>query len=300
MKQRCPSINELLAFEAAARYLSMALAARELCVTPSAVSRQLSSLESYLGVELFDRKSRHLALTSAGAYYLKQVQPLLQQLEQASNEIRVKSKDASTLNVSCVPTFLTKWLIPRLAGFSKAHPHINLAFSQHLSGMQPQPYNIHLAIRYGKGNWPDVCSDEVVKRQMVVIGAPHPGVPGPTSMAALAKGFPLLVHQEEPESWQQWFQAFGQEAPPLHRCARFEHYNSLISAVAAGIGYAVVPRCLVENELNEGKVVELFCREDLAEAGHFLCYRAEQLSTPSFQVFRQWLLQQGGEGGLAG
>ncbi len=294
MKRICPSIHELLAFEAVARHLSVTLAADELCVTPSAVSRQISGLEVFLGVELLARVGRSFVLTHAGRHYLQRIQPALRMLESASSDLMSSQHGRGTLSVSCVPTFMTKWLIPRLPAFGEAYPQVMLAFHQHLSGRQAQPHDVDIAIRYGSGHWPGVVAEDIAGRHFVLIAAPEAvsGQSLPQSAQDLADAR-ILIHQGEPDAWAQWCRARGLAAQPLRSGARFEQYNSLISAVEAGMGYALVPRCLAATEIAAGRVVEPFDSAELLGQGHYLCYREEQLESPVFLAFRNWLLEEG-------
>ena len=158
MKRTCPSIHELLAFEAVSRHLSIAQAADELCVTPSAVSRQISGLERFVGIRLLARHGRRFTLTHAGRLYLQRIQPALLALENATLDLIDGPQGGGTLSLASVPTFTTKWLIPRLSDFSRLHPGITLAFHRHVSGKQAQPIDVDVAIRYGNGVWPGVVS----------------------------------------------------------------------------------------------------------------------------------------------
>ncbi|MXR35961.1 LysR substrate-binding domain-containing protein [Craterilacuibacter sinensis] len=294
MKRACPSIHELLAFEAVARHLSVTQAADELCVTPSAVSRQISGLEMFLGVELLARVGRAFVLTHTGRHYLQRIQPALRMLESATNDLASSQHGRGTLSVSCVPTFMTKWLIPRLPAFSSAYPQVTLAFHQHLSGRQAQPHDVDIAIRYGSGHWPGIVADNIAGRHFILVASAQPADAAalPRSASDLAQAR-ILIHQGEPDIWAQWCNARGLAAQPLRSSARFEHYSSLISAVEIGMGYALVPRCLVEGEIASGRIIEPFDSAEVLDQGHYLCYREEQLESPVFLAFRNWILEQG-------
>ncbi|MGL6070784.1 LysR substrate-binding domain-containing protein [Craterilacuibacter sp.] len=301
MKRRCPSIHELLAFEAVARHLSVTQAADELCVTPSAVSRKLSGLEIFLGVELLARVGRSFVLTHTGRHYLQRIQPALRALESASYDLASSQSGHGTLSLSCVPTFMTKWLIPRLALFGEAYPQVTLAFQQHLAGRQAQPNDVTAAIRYGDGDWPGVVSENITGLHFILIGPPsgNKTIPIPASSDELSQTR-ILIHQGAADIWPQWCAARALAAQPLRTGSRFEHYSSLIGAVEAGMGYALVPRCLVEGELASGRVSEPFNSTETLNQGHYLCYREEQLESPVFLAFRNWLLEQGRQAGGPG
>ena len=128
MRRVCPSVQELKAFEATARHMSVTRAATELCVTQGAVSRQILNLENWLGIALFERVKQRLVLTQAGQTYLAQIRPSLLALETATIELRASAGASGVLNLACVPTFGAKWLIPRLPDFKRLHPDISVSF----------------------------------------------------------------------------------------------------------------------------------------------------------------------------
>lgn len=125
MDQKVPPLNALKAFEAAARRLSVKLAAEELCVTPGAVSQMLKTLEAHLGVRLFERVPRGIYLTDAGRDYLPSIRNAFRQIAEASRRVAA-SNDVGTLTVSVTPFFASAWLVPRMASFQRAHPEIDL------------------------------------------------------------------------------------------------------------------------------------------------------------------------------
>ena len=294
MKRTCPSIHELLAFEAVSRHLSIAQAADELCVTPSAVSRQISGLERFVGIRLLARHGRRFTLTHAGRLYLQRIQPALLALENATLDLIDGPQGGGTLSLASVPTFTTKWLIPRLSDFSRLHPGITLAFHWHVSGKQAQPIDVDVAIRYGNGVWPGVVSESITLRRFLLVGPPQgvDGVAPPRNPADLARQT-VLQHQGEPSLWTEWAQIM--QVPDLvpRPGPRFEHFGSLIRAVEAGMGYALVPVCLIEEELEQGRVAEPFPSAAILAQGHYLCYRPEQLESPVFEAFRSWILEEG-------
>jgi len=124
MKRDCPTIQELLAFDAVARYESVSKAAEVLCLTVSAVSKQLAGLELFMGQRLLEKRGRGVQLTPLGQLYWQKIATSLRMIEAATFEVRSNAADSGVLSLACVPTFLTKWLIPRLPDFRRAHPSI--------------------------------------------------------------------------------------------------------------------------------------------------------------------------------
>lgn len=300
MKRIAPTITELLALEAVARHLNLVDAARELCVTASAVSRQVSGLEAFLGAALFSRVGKRFALTHAGRSYLDRVQPALRTLETASLEVLSSRDGGGTLTLASVPTFTTKCLIPRLSEFSSEHPGVTLNFRQHLAGSDPMPDDVDAAIRFGDGNWPGVACEYLSGREFIVVCSERLLQRKRTlrSDRGLASA-PLLQHHAVPLAWAQWCAARQIRGVNAHAGPRFEQYASLIRAVSAEMGVGLVPRCLVQDELRSGEVVEPYASEVQLQYGHFLCYAPNRAGSPVFQAFRRWLHAACGAAGHA-
>jgi LysR family transcriptional regulator, glycine cleavage system transcriptional activator len=178
MKRLCPTINELLAFDAVARYESITHAASALCISVSAVSKQITGLESFLGKPLLEKNGRGVVLSVAGRLYWQKIAPSLRSIESASYEARSSVTGAGVLTLASVPTFLTKWLIPRLPSFSQQNPGVILSFSQHLAAHEDMPDSVDAAIRYGHGQWPGLVCDYIAGREFVLVAAPSLWVQG--------------------------------------------------------------------------------------------------------------------------
>ena len=290
MKRTTPTINELLALECVARHMSVTAAASELCVTPSAISRQVSGIELFFGVALFQRSGRRFVLTQAGRDFLHKVRPALRTLESASLDLFANQEGSGTLNLACVPTFAARWLIPRLATFTAQHPGILLNFRQHLSGNDEFPVSLDAAIRFGSGNWPGVESQYLVGRTFGVVCTPgqlkrHPNLRTVAGLQELS----LLQHHAVPTAWAEWSADQGTSALNVHAGPRFEQFAALIRAVVAEMGVGLVPLCLVYDELANGELMLPFASQARLPYGHFLCYQKERLDHSIFQHFRQWL-----------
>ena len=149
MKRLCPTIHELLAFDAVARTESLTQAASTLCITVSAVSKQITSLEEFVGRQLLQKQGRGVVLTGHGRIYWQKISGNVRALETATFEMQSGDGDTGILTLASVPTFLTKWLIPRLPDFRRAAPSVTLSFSQHLGAFEHMPTSVDVAIRYG-------------------------------------------------------------------------------------------------------------------------------------------------------
>jgi LysR family transcriptional regulator, glycine cleavage system transcriptional activator len=289
MRRNTPTIQQLLAFEALARHLALPATADELCVTPSAVSRSIAELESFLDLPLFDRAGRRFRLSVHGQDYLARVAPSLRALETASLEMRARRSGDGVLVLASVPTFTTKWLVPRLPALRRLHPGITLNFHRHLEGRDGHPPEIDAAIRYGVGDWPGVVSEYIAGREFVIVCAPGHLRGGRRTLSRLADAT-LLQHQAVPDAWSACAHQLGLKdlRPPAG--SRFDQYSALISAACAGMGVGLVPLCLVTEELATHRLERLIDDTITLAPGHFLCYRQDRIDYPVLKQFRDWLV----------
>lgn len=294
MRLRSPSLHELHAFAAVARLGSFSQAAEQLCVTQGAVSRAVARLEAHLGVPLLSRHGRHSVLTEAGQRYLARVAAPVEAIESASIEL-MREASAAALRVSVLPTLASKWLIPRLPDFHARHPEVALSFAPYRRDDPLDAPDIDAWVRNGDGRWPrPIMSDYVVGRDIVPICRPADlqGDGAIREPADLLR-HPLLFHTNYPDNWRYWFQAVGVQLPEgLKPAADFDQVAMLVQAVIAGLGVAVVQRCLIEDDLAAGRVAIAVDRPVLNTRGYYLCYPAGKREGRALSAFRAWLLAQ--------
>ena len=289
MRRFCPSISDLQTFEIAARQGSFTRTAQELCITQGAVSKQIKSLETFLGVTLFRRTPAGLILTQAGHAYLNDIRSALNRLEAASLAIMSHQGRGGILHIICMPTLGAKWLIPRLPSLRKTCPDLQLVFLPYRMDYDFDTPEVDAAIRFGTGTWPDVRCDYITGRELVPVCAPGLFAEAPTDAKDLLSK-PLLHHTTAPHLWRSWFLDAGIKDSRISNGAQYEQYFLLSQAAIAGIGVALIPRCLIEDELSEGKLVIPLKRPFKAREGYYLCYPEHKNNLPALQVFRQWLL----------
>ncbi len=299
-----PPLHLLRAFIATARHLSISRAAEELCLTQSAVSKQMLDLESRLGTPVFERVRKRLLLSPAGQRYLGRVEPLMKALESATLEIMAHGDSGGALHLSSLPTFGAKWLIPRLPSFQALHPDVTLHFVPFAQGYDFHLPELDCAVRYGAGSWPGAVSDYLTGREMVVIAPPRlaralvPKRPQDVSRHV------LLQHASVPTAWAAWCDEHGVKGVNPLAGPTLDQYTSLIHAVMAGMGLALVPRCLVDDEVKAGVVsaplAQAAARPFLTAAGYYLCYPESKAQVPALQAFRSWITAQAAASGSPG
>src|SRR5256714_11975093 len=171
MTARLPSLNGLRAFEAAARHLSFTTAASELNVTQTAISHQIRRLEEELGVRLFVRQNRALALTPQAKDYLPGVRAAFNDLRLATDRLW-RGDDGHVLTVSTLASLAAKWLLPRLSNFQETNPGIDVHITTSTSLVDFRSGDVDAAIRYGRGNWPGLRADWLMADELFPVCSP--------------------------------------------------------------------------------------------------------------------------------
>jgi LysR family glycine cleavage system transcriptional activator len=290
-----PPINLLQAFATTARFGSISRAAEALHLTQSAVSKQVQELERWTGVPLFERVRKRLSLTPAGQRYEAAVRPLLAQLEAATLDLITSGDGGGVLHVSTLPTFGAKWLIPRLPAFQREHPQIELHFVPYVQGYDFHRADLDCSILFGDGHWPGARADYLTGREVMLIAPPSPrGKPLLRRPRDIAN-FPLLQHTSVPQAWSHWCQAHGVDGINPLAGPQLDQFHSLIRAVAAGMGLALVPECLVREDVAAGVVSAPLQDGYVDRLGYWLCYPESRIHVPPLASFRRWLLSEGGQ-----
>ncbi|WP_457446071.1 LysR family transcriptional regulator [Roseateles sp. P5_E4] len=285
-------MNHLLAFEAAARYASISRAAEERHLTQSALSRQITSLEESLGVALFHRVRQRVVLTDAGRLYAAELRQALEAMSAATHKIMSLSGEQAVLNIAVLPTFGTRWLIPRLPGFTQAHPEvtINFAARSHPFDFAAEPFD--LAIHFGEPVWPQATCTELMVESLIPVCSPAFKRSHTLKRPADIAQCRLLQQVTRPTQWAEWFEHAEVEAPRAHQGPHFEQFAMVAEAAAAGLGVALVPRVLVEAELADGRLLALDEAHVLSGQAYHLVVPHSRQGDTLVREFSTWLLGQ--------
>ncbi|WP_428623186.1 transcriptional regulator GcvA [Sedimenticola sp.] len=286
-----PPLNAIKTFECAARHLSFSLAADELHVTASAVSHQIKSLEAYLGVRLFRRQTRQIRLTPEGEAYLPAIRMGLEQINEATR--RLMSRQDAVIRINVAPAIAGGWLIPRLYDFYSTHAGVEIEITTSMRLVDFSRSDVDLAVRYGKGKWPGLISHLLLQEELVLVCSPKllEGDRGPKSATDL-KHLPLLHVRPKITDWQEWFSAAGIEPLDLEKAIGFQSSPLMLDAVEAGLGYGIVSRHLIQQELASGRVVIPLEIHATGSNGYYLVYPESRNNDPKVALFRDWVLAQ--------
>ncbi|MBS7808555.1 LysR substrate-binding domain-containing protein [Variovorax sp. PCZ-1] len=284
-----PPTHLLRAFIMTARHDSISRAAEALHLTQSAVSKQILELEGSLGVALFERVRKRLVLTPAGARYEAAVRPLLAQLEAATLDVITSGDGGGALHISCLPTFAAKWLIPRLPEFQKLHPQIALHFVPSNQGYTFDRPDLDCSILFGQGHWPGAVAHYLTGREVVLIAPPSPKSKPLLRKPHEITKFALLQHTSVPQAWVHWCEAHGVKGINPLAGPQLDQFHSLIRAVMAGMGLALVPRCLVQDDVATGLVSAPLDDGYMDDSGYYLCYPESKAQLAPLLSFNEWL-----------
>ncbi len=287
---RLPPLNALRAFEAAARYLNFRIAAKELGVTQGAVAQQVRGLEATLGVQLFERLPRTLALTSEGRTYLPAVRRAFELIADATERLRPQQ---STLTISVTPSFAAKWLIPKLGAFTQANPELDVHIVATESMSNFQSDGVDIAIRHGQPpHGTGLVAELLFPAEIFAVCSP-----------ALLRGkYPLrtwrdiahfvLLHDAH-GLWPEYLEAL---ADGMHvtavRAQTFSQSSLAIDAAVAGLGLALASHPLVEQDIAAGRLVRPFDLTIKGPIGFYFVSPRRQRKATLVKLMRDWLISQ--------
>ena len=296
MSRTLPPMLAIRAFEAAARHGSFVRAGEELCVSAGAVGHQVRLLEEWLGRPLFERKARSVELNESGRRYFVEVHQLLEELERASLALR-RTDDDTQVTVTAMPSFVTRWLMPRLGRFTALHPHIEVRV---LGSVPPVDFardHVDLAIRLGVGTYPGLVSDMLLPETYHAVA--HPSLAAQICRPADVTAFALLHDEYEQRipaqvDWPRWCAAQGLQVPAqrLRQGLRFSHTYLTLDAAAAGAGLAVASDVLAGEALKLGQLQCLPGAPVKGPSRYYLVHPPAAAHRPQVQAVCDWLRQE--------
>jgi LysR family glycine cleavage system transcriptional activator len=283
-----PSLNGLRAFEAAARHLSFTRAAAELNVTQTAISHQIRRLEDQLGVPLFVRGNRTLALTRQAEEYLPPIRSAFEDLRRATARLRRPENDG-VLTVSTTASLATKWLVSRVAAFQDANPGIEVRITTSASLVDFRRDAVDMAVRFGRGVWAGLRADWLMAEDAFPVCSP--GLAATLRRPEDLAGHTLLHSTVSREDWQLWLTAAGlSPSIAARRGLMFDQAFMALQAATEGLGVALGRTHLVEADLAAGRLVAPFDVKLPQDAGYYVVAPESAADVPRIARFRDWLL----------
>jgi DNA-binding transcriptional LysR family regulator len=288
---RLPSVASLRVFASVARLGSTTRAAEAVRLTQSAVSKQVQLLEENLGCALFDRTPQGLALTEAGEIYRPYAEAALEQLERGKRRLAERTGMRRPVRLHMLAIVGERWLMTRFPDFTAIHPGIDVQFTHYVSENQIEEPDID--IRHGEGRWPGFSARYLFGREMAVVCSPlllhrH----GPRISSWDLQKLTLLQHFQMPAYWAEFTEAHGlRGAVPAHTI-RYGYMSVIVKAAVAGLGFALVPRCLLGEELGAGALVELCDLSFESASGYWLARPDHHEQRPEVGLLADWLMAE--------
>ena len=290
-----PSMSMLLAFEAAARHQSFTRAAEELALTQSAISRHVQLLEEELGVDLFLRRGRKIALTDVGSIYLHELTIALAKIRNATLQAISYRHGGGSFHLSILPSVGSKWLLPRIHRFYARNPNVQVHIHSRIGQFDLELAGIDVAISNSvDGRWPGAVSEKLLREELVPVVSPRVAqtLTGGTERDIVK--LQLLQVAARPDVWRDWFVQHGFPVSEMRPGPVFELTSHLVQAVMAEIGVGLVARFLVEDELRAGQL-QIACDAGPVEGmGYYIVTRPHRVDFPPVKAFRDWLMEEAG------
>jgi LysR family glycine cleavage system transcriptional activator len=292
MPNPLPSLNALHAFEVAARLGSFTKAALELGVTQTAVSHQIKQLEGELDVLLFRRTGRGLVLSDAGRAWQTELSAVFTRLRDANRRLRARqSQERPVVSLTTIPSFGTRWLVPRLGGFLSSHPQIDLRISTGEALVDFATESIDVGIRFGGGRYPGLHCEKLLDDYFLVVASP-------ARAARLKKPRDLLqqtlLSDDHDDAWPRFFSAHGLSLSTRARHHQLTDSGMLVEAAARGQGIGLARWSLIQDELRSGRLQLVFPRLEPLPVGYgyYLVGLRETFRRPEVRAFRDWLVSE--------
>src|SRR6478735_7159388 len=292
MRRQLPSTQALQCFEAAARHQSFTRAAEELALTQGAVSRQVAALEGLVGVALFRRTRHGMTLTPAGADYARQVGQRLDALERDTLDVRSRGGHGDRLTLASVPTFAERWLVPRLPRLAALHPQLQVHIESRTRPFLFAQAQVDAALFAGTAEqlrqWAGTQAHLLLPEEVVPVCKPSMLRNGRPFTAKALAALPLLQQATRPEAWRQWFDAQGVETEHAMAGPRYELFSLQVAAAQCGLGVALVPTLLAQQELRAGTLA-IACDRPLRGQRSYYLVQPGGEERPALAAFRSWL-----------
>lgn len=288
---RAPPLRSLRAFCIAARHRSFKVAADDLFLTPSAVSHQMKELEDLLGVQLFERKTRSLELTTAGHTLLDEMEPLLEALDRSLTQI-ARRGSRRRLRVLVPPFFASELFVPRLASFCLAHPDIDIQMETLDPRPSVHPPTVDVSILLADSPPHGLKVERLFSVRLAAVCAPEHAATVARLGGNVFRELALIVHKPRPFAWSQWAEEIGLTTPEPRNLIELDTMFAVVRAAEAGLGVALVPEALCAGWFQTGALVRIFTVGLPVSDTYFLVCRMKDAEKPEVAALMEWAVEE--------
>jgi LysR family transcriptional regulator, glycine cleavage system transcriptional activator len=288
--RRLPPLGALRAFESAARHLSFTRAAAELCVTQAAISHQIRQLEDWLGICLFERQGHKLTLTGEGQTYLPELTDAFDRISGTTR--RLMKSDDRPLRITVLPSFASRWLVPRLGAFRTLHPGVDVRLDSSAELWTFATERFDLGIRLGLGKWSGLKADLIAHEALSPVCSPALlNGPSPIRVPTDLRNVRLLYDTPR-EAWRHWLDFAGVGGLETNASMSFNDASLALQAAVDSQGVALGRLMLASDDLRCGRLVQPFDAALPNDYSYWLVYPSTALHRPGVAEFREWLLSE--------
>jgi LysR family glycine cleavage system transcriptional activator len=290
-RKSLPSLKSLRAFQIAGRHLSFKDAADELFLTASAVSHQVKNLEEYLGIDLFLRKTRALELTDPGKKYFMFLDEMFARLESETHQMWAEY-GRKVIRLCVPPFFASELLLPKLSEFKSLMPDSDIRVTTQPSLMKVHPPDADLSILLGTGDWPGLESIPLFPRRVMTACSPELKEKFRFSSFSDLDGRTLIVHENRPQSWENWAKALKIRPPNPGKVYRFDSMAAVVQAAVEGHGVALVSWPLSESKFKSGALVRALDDEVKTGEKFYVAHRVEEQEREDVANLIDWIVEE--------
>jgi LysR family glycine cleavage system transcriptional activator len=290
--RKLPPLNAVRAFEAAARHVSFTKAAKELFVTHGAVSKQVATLETWLGTTLFNRAKSQLSLTDAGRTFLAAVTPALDRIAVTSMQL-LEQTEPTALRISAPPTFTMRWLIPRISAFQRRRGGVEVKLTTSTATVNFEDRLYDVAIRGAHQPIPGMFSVPFMTETIVPVCHPDLLELGRLNEPSDLTEHTLISYDTEPMAWSEWLPMAGQSDLRVSHTLQFDQMYFALQAAAEGLGVVLVPLFLVADDIIAGRMCAPFGLQAARQRRYYVNAPPSSQESPVIEGFCEWLVNEG-------
>ena len=291
---KLPPLNAVRVFESVARHVSFSAAAEELHVTPAAVSHQVKSLEAFLGVQLFIRKTRRIELTREGSVFFAVVQGALGQIADATRQLQ--TRQARVVTISAAPAFASGWLMQRLYDFYQQYPDISIQIHTSSTLVDFSTSEVDMAVRFAHGDWKGLESCLLHREELVMVCSPALQEKWGTALSREQLAIiPLLHSLPKSGDWPDWYSRNEVKRADPTEGLKFEYSSLVVQAASEGLGFALLDRLMIQPELDRGQLVLATTDGHFSGKAFYLVSPQGREMRASARLFSDWLKAQASE-----